>query len=207
MSRSNDNYGIKRNQLSKEIFDIFIKYGYENTTLSLIVKELNISKGAFYHYFANKEACADAAVSLYAEYCYKKVNGQMINRKLPAEVNLKNLIFSCIELFKENEMKLESINTTTNAVFHQKLMVALVKTLAPLYAKIIEQGIQEKIFEIEHPLETAQMILTLTNFYFDADLFGWETKEMPTKLKAFEDFLTNALKAKPGLLSFLHHLE
>ncbi|WP_334074534.1 MULTISPECIES: TetR/AcrR family transcriptional regulator [Paenibacillus] len=206
MSRSNDKYENKRNELSKEIFDIFIKYGYENTTLSLIVKELNISKGAFYHYFATKEACADAAVSLYAKDCYQKVTGQ-INGKLPAEVNLKNLIISCIELFKENEMKLESINTTSNAIFHQKLMVALVKTLAPLYAKIIEQGIQEKIFETEHPLETAEMILTLTNFYFDADLFGWEPKEMPTKLKAFDNFLTNALKAKPGLLSFLHHFE
>lgn len=206
MSRSNIHYEEKRDELARKVFDIFMKNGYENTTLSLIVKELKISKGALYHYFTTKEACAEAAVSLYSKDCYEKVIGQ-IDDNLPAKVNFKSLILSCFALFKDNEKSLENINTPSNAIFHQKLMAALVKSLAPLYAKVITQGIREKIFETEYPLETAQMILTLTNFYFDADLFGWEQEEMPSKLAAFESFLINALKAKPGTLSFLHNFE
>jgi AcrR family transcriptional regulator len=204
MSRSNINYDKKRDNLAREIFNIFIKYGYENTTLSLIIEKLNISRGAFYHYFTTKEACADAAVILCSKDCYEKVSGH-IDANLPAEVNFKNLIRSCAELFEQNERSMENINSTSNAVFHQKLMAALVKALAPLYEKVIIQGVQEKIFETKYPLETAQMILTLSNFYFDADLFGWETQEIPVKLKAFEDLITHALKARPGLFSFFQN--
>jgi len=206
MSRSNIHYEEKRDELAKQVFDIFMKNGYENTTLSLIVKELKISKGALYHYFATKEAYADAAVALCSKDCYERIICQ-IDDNMPAETNFNGLILSCSALFKGNEKSMENINTPSNAIFHQKLMAALVKALAPLYAKVISQGVQEKIFETECPLETAQMILTLTNFYFDADLFGWDPEEMPAKLKAFEDLLTNTLKAKPGLFSFLRNFE
>ncbi|TQI67324.1 TetR/AcrR family transcriptional regulator [Clostridium sp. KNHs216] len=206
MSRSNIHYEEKRDELARQVFDIFMKNGYENTTLSLIVKELKISKGALYHYFTTKEQCADAAVVLCSKECYRKVACQ-IDDNMPAEVNFKSLILSCSALFQDNEKSMENINTSSNTIFHQKLMAALVKSLAPLYAKVITQGIHEKIFEAECPLETAQMILTLTNFYFDEDIFGWGPEEMPVKLKAFEGFLTNALKTKPGFFSFFNNFE
>lgn len=201
MSRSNIHYEEKRDELARLVFDIFMNNGYENTTLSLIVKELKISKGALYHYFTTKEECADAAVALYSQVCYEKVICK-VDDSLPAETNFKNLILACSSLFQDNEKSMESINTPANAIFHQKLMASLVKSLAPAYAKVISQGVREEKFEAESPLEAAHMILTLTNFYFDADLFGWKPEEMPEKLKAFEGFLTGALKAKPGLLTF-----
>lgn len=201
MARSNVNYQKKRNDILNEIWNIFMRNGYENTTLSLIIKELKISKGAFYHYFQTKEACADAAVDMYAKACYGKIAQQIKENEL-AHINFKNLIISCSELFNENEKSIENINTPSNAVFHQKLMAALVKELAPLYAKVISQGVQEKIFNTRYPLETAQMILTLSNFFFDADLFGWKPQEMSSKLLAFEDLLSLTLQADPELFSF-----
>lgn len=202
MSRSNINYEKKRDELAREIFHIFIEDGYENTTLSLIIKKLGISKGAFYHYFPTKEACADAAVTLFAEDCFKKVEVQM-DENASVEVKFQRLILSCSELFRTNEKGLENINTASNAIFHQKLMAAFVTALAPLYAKVITQGVEEKIFTVEFPLEAAQMILTLTNFYFDADLFGWKPQDMPVKMNAFVAFITNALNARIDFFAFL----
>ncbi len=202
MARSNINYHRKRNELIKEIWDIFLRYGYENTTLSLIIKELKISKGAFYHYFSTKEACADAAVEAWARTCRDEIV-QHIDENAPADINLKNLFIFCSELAKKNEINIENINAPSNAIFHQKLMAALVKELAPIYAKVISQGVEEKIFDTQYPLETAQMILTLSNFYFDSDLFGWEPKEMSLKLLAFKDLVTLTLKTGPKLFSFI----
>ena len=182
-----------------------MKNTYENTTLSLIIKELNISKGAFYHYFPTKEACADAAVEMFAKNCSEQVKNHT-DTNLSASENFKNLIIACSQLFKENEKSIENINTPSNAVFHQKLMAALVKELAPLYATVISQGVSEKVFYTEYPLETAQMILTLSNFYFDTDLFSWDPQEMPAKLLAFEALLTRVLKADPQLFIFLHQI-
>ncbi len=177
--------------------------GYENSTVSLILKELKISKGAFYHYFTSKEACADAAVQRFAKESFEKVQ-QKIDIGVSASINFKNLIFACSTLFKENESNLKEINVPSNAIFHQKLMVALIKEMASLFSKVISQGVKEKVFETEYPLETAEMILTLSNFYFDADLFGWKSQDIPLKMLAFEGLLTQTLNAKPGFFSFLH---
>jgi AcrR family transcriptional regulator len=173
-----------------------MKNGYESTTLSLIIKELEISKGAFYHYFQTKEACADAAVDMFAQDCYEKVTQQMEQNET-ADINLRNMIIACSKLFDENEKSIEWINVPSNAMFHQKLMAALVKKLAPVYADVILQGVREKIFETEYPLELAQMILTLSNFFFDADLFGWSSQEMPAKFDAFIELFSRSLKADP----------
>ena len=205
MARSNIHYDEKRNELLTKLWDIFMSYGYENTTLSLIIKELGISKGAFYHYFSTKEACADAVVDMYVKACLEKLSPQ-IEEDVIANIKLKELILSCSTLFRENEKSMENINSPSNAIFHQKLMAAFVKGMAPLYASVISQGVEENIFSTKYPLETAEMILTLSNFFFDVDLFGWDPCEMQTKMFAFEELLTLTLRAKLDTFEFLHHL-
>ncbi|MFX0548172.1 TetR/AcrR family transcriptional regulator [Hathewaya histolytica] len=205
MARTNIYHVEKRNELLAKLWDIFMSYGYENTTLSLIIKEIGISKGAFYHYFPTKEACADAAVDMYAKVCFKDISLQ-IEDNILADEKLKNLILACSMLFKKNEKNIENINSPSNAIFHQKLMVALVKELAPLYANVISQGVEENIFNTKYPLETAEMILTLSNFFFDIDLFRWRLCDMQKKIVAFEELLTLTLRAKPDTFKFLHNL-
>lgn len=205
MARTNNHYGEKRNELLIKLWDIFMCHGYENTTLSLIIKEIGISKGAFYHYFPTKEACADAAVDMYAKACFKEISPQ-IEDNILADEKLKKLILACSMLFQKNKKNIENINSPSNTIFHQKLMVALVKELAPLYANVISQGVEENIFNTKYPLETAEMILTLSNFFFDIDLFGWNICDMQKKMVAFEELLTLALRAKPDTFEFLHKL-
>jgi len=205
LARTNTHYEEKRHELLIKLWDIFMSYGYENTTLSLIIKEIGISKGAFYHYFPTKEACADAAVDMYAKACFKQISPQ-IEDNILADEKLKNLILACSMLFQKNEKNIENINSPSNAIFHQKLMAALVKELAPLYANVILQGVEENIFNTKYPLETAEMILTLSNFFFDIDLFGWNLCDMQKKIVAFEELLTLTLRAKPDTFDFLHNL-
>jgi AcrR family transcriptional regulator len=205
LARTNNHYGEKRNELLIKLWDIFMCHGYENTTLSLIIKEIGISKGAFYHYFPTKEACADAAVDMYAKACFKEISPQ-IEDNILADEKLKKLILACSMLFQKNKKNIENINSPSNTIFHQKLMVALVKELAPLYANVISQGVEENIFNTKYPLETAEMILTLSNFFFDIDLFGWNICDMQKKMVAFEELLTLALRAKPDTFEFLHKL-
>ncbi|GFZ92522.1 AcrR family transcriptional regulator [Paenibacillus marchantiophytorum] len=202
MARTDIHHEERKKKLAKELWNIFIKYGYENTTLALIIRELNISKGAFYHYFPTKEACADVAVDLFASDCKHNIT-QNIQNNLFAVEKLKRLFIYSATLSSENAQGNENLNSPTNAVFHQKLMAALVKKMAPVYALVIEQGVKEGEFKVKYPLETAEMILTLTNFFFDSDLFNWQPEEMANKLLAFKEILTLSLQAKQNTFDFL----
>lgn len=59
------------NQTKKRIvasaWELFYKYGYENTTIDDIVEHSQTSKGAFYHYFVSKDALLGSLSYLFDE--------------------------------------------------------------------------------------------------------------------------------------------
>lgn len=204
MSRTSKDFKNKRNELLDKIWDIFITNGYENTTMSLIMNQLDISKGAFYHYFSSKEECADAAIERQVEQWINQLT-EYNSKQMKADDRLKNLILMGAEINNTSEQNQE-INAPSNAIFHQKLIIAIIKQFSPVYAEIISQGVEEKLFTVEHPLETAEIILTLANFYFDADLFKWRAETMKLKAIAFEEMLEKVLGAKKNTFSFISKL-
>ncbi|RLD59508.1 MAG: hypothetical protein DRJ05_06310 [Bacteroidetes bacterium] len=46
-------------------FKLFLTKGYRATSMSALVKESNLSKGAFYHYFKSKEELYNAVIDTY----------------------------------------------------------------------------------------------------------------------------------------------
>lgn len=205
MARTNKDFNNKRNELLEKIWNIFITNGYENTTLSFIIKTLNISKGAFYHYFSSKEECADAAIEMYVKGWSKEITEQDV-KELKSDERLKQIILIGIQIASNNSEQNEKINSPSNAIFHQKLIVSIIKQFAPIYAEIISQGVKEGIFNVTYPLETAEMILTLSNFYLDIDLFKWNEGTMISRVTAFEELLTRSLGAENNTFSFISKL-
>ena len=75
-------------------------------------------------------------------------------------------------------------------------MAASVKLLAPHYAAILRSGTESGDFAVDSPLETAEMLLTLSNFYLNTAIFQWPDEDMPGKIRAFELLASKALGTK-----------
>lgn len=205
MSRTNKDFDNKRNKLLELIWDLFISNGYENSTISFIISSLNISKGAFYHYFNSKEDCVDAAIEMRVKRWVCKIIEED-TEELKADERFKKIILIGTQIVKNNSKQNENINSSSNMIFHQKLMVSIIKQVSPIYEEIIKQGVKEGIFNVSYPLETAEMILTLSNFYLDADLFKWNVEKMISKVSAFEAIITCILGAPKGIFNFINEL-
>lgn len=196
MTRTDKNFASKQNDLLNQIWSIFLVNGYQNTTLSLILKELGISKGVFYHYFDSKEHCAEAAVELYSNMLIDKIikrcQNNCIEKQIPTK-KLKILFEQGKMLFIENSETLEGINSASNKIFHEMLMVALTKKLSILYYNIIEEGISQGQFHTSYPLEFAEMFLALSNFYLDKNFFYWKEKDLNNKINAYKELVSKGL--------------
>lgn len=202
MARTKQAFDRKRNELLIKIWDIFLRNGYEDTTLALIREELSIPKGVFYHYFHSKEECADLCIALFATLCTDHLHTHDFSG-LNAEQKLIRQILFSVRFFNKNKLQHTQINAPANTVFHQKLMIALTKLLAPVYSETISQGVREGLFDTEYPFEAAQMLLTLSNFYLDSDLFAWEPETIPDKIRAFSDAAERILGAAKGTFAAL----
>lgn len=124
-------------------------------------------------------------------------------KKIKSDERLKQIILAGIQIASSNSEQNENINSPSNAMFHQKLIVSIIKHFVPLYAEVISQGVKEEIFNVSYPNETAEMILTLSNFYFDMDLFNWNEETMISKVTAFEEVITLILGVKNNTFSFI----
>lgn len=62
-----------RDRITYEAFTIFLDKGYKSATYAELMKAANMSKGAFYHYFKNKEELFARVIDRYFVTVFEKV--------------------------------------------------------------------------------------------------------------------------------------
>jgi len=66
--------------------------GFNSTGIEEILKQVNVPKGSFYHYFKNKEGFGEAVIDNYADYFSQKLDRHLSNDSLPALQRLQSFI-------------------------------------------------------------------------------------------------------------------
>jgi AcrR family transcriptional regulator len=73
-------------------FREFLRNGYEETSMSTLVKESGLSKGAFYHYFKNKEELYFEVIRTYFLSYYQQFNWEEFRKSSISSAEIEKLI-------------------------------------------------------------------------------------------------------------------
>lgn len=167
MSRSvkAQEYAEKRNT----ILDVAMRYiatkGYEQMTTQDLLEDLQISRGAFYHYFESKLALLMGLVERIGEQAEQLVLPVVSDREMPAQDKLVRFFAVFDQHKRENfDLVLAFLHVwyaDENALFRHKLYLARIKRLAPWLSQIIEQGVAEGVFTTPYPDQAARIIISL----------------------------------------------
>lgn len=186
--------------------DIFLEKGYEKTTMKHVMDELQIAKGTIYHYFRSKEELLDAVIDTIAETHYD--NLKSVFEK--AEGNgLEKLITlaSANQDSSHDEALLTELHKPGNAGMHTRLLAKMITVQAQLYSKAIEQGCKEGIFSTNHPLESAEFILSAISFITDTGIYSWSEEELTRRINSLPKLVEQQLSAPEGSFNFLLNLQ
>lgn len=150
----------------KELIDaaerLFIAVGYDQTAISDIVKEVNVSQGAFYYYFDSKEDVLVAVLE--KEIVVMEGDFIRIAREagLDEAVKLNSMINCFIRLTDSGRKILGYIHEAKNAELHKKFrQTRPFSRIAPVMSEVISQGVEKGRFNVRHPLETSYLLLML----------------------------------------------
>lgn len=184
----------RRNEILDVAEGLFHGKGYEKCTVNDILKEVGIAKGTFYYYFKSKEEVLDGIVSRYTEIVIRRAEEILKIDNISQEEKLMRA-FMAMRIINDkiDGDMLNELHKTENALLHQKTLNQIVTAMAPVLVKVIEEGIEKKIWSCRYPLQYMQIFLvaslTITDegiFELDADS---EMKVMAALISMLEKML------------------
>lgn len=155
----------KRNAILDAALRAVETKGYEQMAIADLLSELQISSGAFYHYFDSKPALLTALVEHMGNQIEPLVLPIVQDPKLGALDKFQRF-FATLDQRKlaHKRLVLAFLNVwyaDENAIVRSKLYIARVKRFTPWLEEIIRQGIEEGVFTAPYPDQTARMIMSL----------------------------------------------
>lgn len=189
--------------------------GYEQMSVQDVLDELDVSKGAFYHYFDSKVALLEAVVERIVVVGLAAVTPVVSDPGLAAPAKLARL-FSGLAGWKTERKELMLAlmrvwQSDDNAIVREKVRQGMLTRLAPQLATIIAQGQAEGVFSVTSPDESARMLVYLIQGAQDlaGELFfarqaGTITFEaVEARLAAYKEAFERILGAPAGSLTFV----
>ena len=139
--------------------------GYDAMSIQDVLNELEASKGAFYHYFDSKQALLEAVIERLADSALVALAPVLADPHLPALRKLER-VFAGIASFKAEQKELvlaiiEVWNSDGNAIVREKLRKITKSHMVPLLSAVIQQGIDEGVFSVDSPDDTARVLVSL----------------------------------------------
>ena len=158
-------YAQRRNAILDAAQRAVVTRGYEQMAIADILGELQISSGAFYHYFDSKPALLLALVERIGNEI-EEIVLPIVHDPTPGALDKLQRFFAALDQWKFAHKRLVLAYLSVwygdeNAIVRHKLYQARVKRLTPWLEEIIQQGAREGIFMTPYPDQAARMIISL----------------------------------------------
>jgi AcrR family transcriptional regulator len=150
---------------------LFFERGYDNTTVNDIIAAAGLSKGAFYHYFASKEALLEALAERLARDSLAELQPLLEDPSLDAVGRLNALFAGSRRLNEELGPQLRNtfavlFRPENLALFHRVDQSAR-RLAAPMIAELLRKGSEEGVLDVPDPDAFADMFLQLRLIFRD----------------------------------------
>jgi AcrR family transcriptional regulator len=207
-----EEYATKRNEILDVALQLVYSKGYDKMTIQDILDQLQISKGAFYHYFDSKADVLDALIErMVVEQVEPLLLSTVQDPHLTAIEKLQRYFDTAVR-WKTSQKKLIMELTRVwysdeNALARQKMFNMMVEHVTPLFVEIIHQGVREGIFSTPYPEYASQVNINLIQGLGDTFarmLLSEEAKhsnavqEAENLIAAYNDALERILGAPKG---------
>ena len=165
MARTVKDPDVRRNEILDAAQELFIRKGYDLTSVQDILDVAGISKGAFYHYFGSKVEMLDYLTERMTTQTLVAVQPILDDDRLDACEKMEAFFGFVIQWKAANRRYLMDLMRVVyrdeNALYRYKMTAASVKRIAPMVGDMVSQGVVQGVFATEHPHEMGEIVMTL----------------------------------------------
>jgi len=168
----------RKTEILKAFMKLVSRFGLDKTTMQDIAKEAGVSVGVIYKDYANKEELIDA----YADSVIKRFEVEyqkLVDKNSSPEQQLHDLIIGFFKLINRtiiNDLGIHQILADDNSLKYVRKNFSRKKEigdqLTNMIAEILQDGVTQKIFQVEDIQQTAVLFLEAFDGYFIKGLLG-----------------------------------
>lgn len=138
--------------------------GYDAMTIADVLAATEISKGAFYHYFASREALLAGVLTRRVDEWVAAANEAISSSSAPA-AQLRELVHALAAAKAADRPLLigamRQVHSDANAAMNARLRSAAAERFLPLIIEVVEAGTRSGDFRVESPAAASKVVLTL----------------------------------------------
>lgn len=184
----------KKSDIIKISRQLFYTKGYSNTSIQNIIDIANIAKGTFYHYFKSKEDLLNQLTDIDVDGLYSVIE-KIEKMQIDAKSKLLKIFQSATSWKNDNISALKPlikvIISDSNLILRNNILQHQNSKLAPLYARIISQGVDEGVFHVRDKEYTSKFLICSFDYYGNQ---VYKFFEQSTYSKVIEDEFINLLR-------------
>ena len=203
MSREVKNPQERRLEFTQAAEALFIEKGYQQTSVSDIVKKMGVAHGLFYYYFNSKEELLDEIVEGMLQEAAHRLEDVVNDPDDDAIEKLRKFIYSMFDVKSSRVYLIGYVLQDKNILFYYKWLNSSKKTILPYWFSIVKQGVDEGYFDTPYPEEAVEFIFNGTRFLLSSPeaLHG---QAFLGKMMAAADMMERVLGAKKGVIATIY---
>lgn len=201
------------NERKNEILDaaaaLFAQKGFDHTSTSEIMEAVGIAKGTLYHHFKSKEAIMDAIIERQSERMLAAARKTAEDRSIPVPERMLRVVMALKLEGAQGEGgrdMIEHLHKPQNALMHQKSKQIIMKEPPPILAIVLQDGIEQGLFDSPYPLECMEMSVAYLNTLLDDGIIELTEEERRGRIQAFIFHLERLLGVEQGQFGFIEKM-
>ena len=151
----------RRDRLVAVAEQLFLKNGYENTTVNQMVDELGMAKGSYYYHFQSKEDILVAVSERLISSTRDKLLGIRKQGDKDITWRIREVLAAFQEDFFRNKTVWKHVYHDRNAAMDKQVRKIAGKNFTPLLARMLDEANEQGRLDIPHTYEAAEVLMTL----------------------------------------------
>ncbi|NLU44157.1 MAG: TetR/AcrR family transcriptional regulator [Acholeplasmataceae bacterium] len=176
MARITKDPVVRRNEIIDAAEKLFYSVGYDETSVSDIVKAIGVAQGTFYNYFTSKDAVLEALVQRHVSKIYIKLEG-IEKSEMTAVQKFEKMFYTIFENLRNGDgWVFDFLYYNKHLQITEKIIRQGGNMFLPFTKKIIEEGNRKGEFSADYIDETLEFITAVLQCFTHA-LYQRKTDE------------------------------
>jgi AcrR family transcriptional regulator len=190
-TNSKANYESRRLQILRNSIKLFVKKGYNKTTVRNIARQNGITVGTLYHYFSSKKEILHQFVLLWTEAERSVVERPEFAHMKPSEALRKQIKIYYKSIDRHEDMVL-FLNREMPAIERrdQELFFENSRRTISYFEKVLRRGIEAGEFVLDDPLLMAHNIVLMFHIWATK---SWHLREHWNSVDEYADAQVDAI--------------